>query len=425
MIIENPIEFESFLEEYKESDCIVIPILSDINLHPLENTLCAIYVKLIDGDEYILPFNHGESMNLDLSLFDELNSDHKKYVYDRKQLNHIVKWDNVIDINLQYYMEYNKPLFTEDISTNSHDYFSRKYYKTKNINRVIPLLKHLELCRKLSNEYQKYIDLKVHQEYNDEVIDNLTYIESSGLRHNDKIVYSEYNLYTSTGRPSNRYGGVNFAALNKSDESRKPFKSRFDKGMLVEFDYDAYHLRLIGEVVDYKFPEGSVHEHMSKFYGCDYQESKNLSFRYLYGHIPIEVVQMNPFFGAVHDYINKIWSEYKQGNFITSNIYSKKIYRKNLSEMSRNKLFNYLIQLMETENNMKMLSNLIPFLESYKSKLILYSYDSFLFDFNLDDGVDFLKKIKKIIESNGLFPTKTSKGTNYHEMEDITEKLND
>jgi hypothetical protein len=425
VIIENPTEFESFLEEYKESDCIVIPILSDINLHPLENTLCAIYVKLIDGDEYILPFNHGESMNLDLSLFDELNSDHKKYVYDRKQLNHIVKWDNVIDINLQYYMEYNKPLSTEDISTNSHDYFSRKYYKTKNINRVIPLLKHLELCTKLSNEYQKYIELKVHQEYNDEIIDNLTYIESSGLRHNDKIVYSEYNLYTSTGRPSNRYGGVNFAALNKSDESRKPFKSRFDKGMLVEFDYDAYHLRLIGEVVDYKFPEGSVHEHMSKFYGCDYQESKNLSFRYLYGHIPIEVVQMNPFFGAVHDYINKIWSEYKQGNFITSNIYSKKIYRKNLSEMNRNKLFNYLIQLMETENNMKVLSNLIPFLESYKSKLILYSYDSFLFDFNLDDGVDFLKKIKKIIESNGLFPTKTSKGTNYHEMEDITEKLND
>ena len=423
MIIENPAEFESFLEKYKESDCIVIPILSDINLHPLENTLCAIYVKLIDGDEYILPFNHGESMNLDLSLFDKLNSQCKKYVYDRKQLNHIVKWDNVIDINLQYYMEYNKPLSTEDISTNSHDYFSRKYYKSKNINRVIPLLKHLELCRKLSNEYQKYIDLEVHQEYNDEIIDNLTYIESAGLRHDDKMVYSEYNPYTSTGRPSNRFGGMNFAALNKSDESRKPFKSRFENGMLVEFDYDAYHLRLIGEVVDYKFPDGSVHEHMGEFYGCDYQESKNRSFQYLYGHIPIEVVQINPFFGAVHDYINKIWSEYKQGDFITSNIYSKKIYRKNLSEMNRNKLFNYMIQLMETENNMKMLSNLIPFLESYKSKLILYSYDSFLFDFNLDDGVDFLKKTKKIIESNGLFPTKTSKGTNYHEMEDITEKL--
>ena len=423
MIIETKLEFDSFLEKYQDSSCILIPILCDVNKHPLENSLCLLYVKLLDGDEYLLPFKHSEALNLDISYLDKLNSDHKKYVYDRKQFSHIVSWKNVIDINLQYYMEHNKPLYIEDISTNSHDYFNRKYYKLKGVNCIVPILKHLELCRKLSNEFQKHIDLTVYKEYNDDIIDNLTYLESSGLRHDKEIVYSEYNIYTSTGRPSNRFGGINFAALNKTDGSRQPFKSRFENGMLVEFDYDAYHLRLIGEVVDYKFPEGSVHEHMSKFYGCDYQESKNLSFKYLYGHIPIDVVQMNPFFGKVHDYINKIWSQYKQRDFITSNIYSKKIFRKNLSEMSRNKLFNYLIQLMETENNMKMLSNLIPTLESYKSKLILYSYDSFLFDFNLDDGVDFLKKIKKIIESNGLFPTKTSKGTNYHEMEDITERL--
>ena len=423
MILETKKEFDGFIEKYNKSDCILIPILCDVNKHPLENSLCLLYVKILDGDEYLLPFRHSEALNLDISYLDKLNSDHKKYVYDRKQFNHIVSWKNVIDINLQYYMEHNKPLYIEDISTNSHDYFNRKYYKLQGVNCIVPILKHLELCRKLSNEFQKHIDLPVYKEYNDDIIDNLTYLESSGLRCDKEIVYSEYNLYTSTGRPSNRFGGINFAALNKSDGSRKPFVSRFENGMLVEFDYDAYHLRLIGEVVNYKFPDGSVHEHMGEFYGCDYQESKNRSFQYLYGHIPIEVVQINPFFGAVHDYINKIWSEYKQGDFITSNIYSKKIYRKNLSEMSRNKLFNYLIQLMETENNMKMLSNLIPFLESYKSKLILYSYDSFLFDFNLDDGVDFLKKTKKIIESNGLFPTKTSKGTNYHEMEDITEKL--
>jgi hypothetical protein len=423
MILETKKEFDGFIEKYNKSDCILIPILCDVNKHPLENSLCLLYVKILDGDEYLLPFRHSEALNLDISYLDKLNSDHKKYVYDRKQFNHIVSWKNVIDINLQYYMEHNKPLYIEDISTNSHDYFNRKYYKLQGVNCIVPILKHLELCRKLSNEFQKHIDLPVYKEYNDDIIDNLTYLESSGLRCDKEIVYSEYNLYTSTGRPSNRFGGINFAALNKSDGSRKPFVSRFENGMLVEFDYDAYHLRLIGEVVNYKFPDGSVHEHMGEFYGCDYQESKNRSFQYLYGHIPIEVVQINPFFGAVHDYINKIWSEYKQGDFITSNIYSKKIYRKNLSEMSRNKLFNYLIQLMETENNMKVLSNLIPFLESYKSKLILYSYDSFLFDFNLDDGVDFLNKIKKIIESNGLFPTKTSKGTNYHEMEDITEKL--
>ena len=162
---------------------------------------------------------------------------------------------------------------------------------------------------------------------------------------------------------------------------------------------------------------------MGEFYGCDYQESKNRSFQYLYGHIPPEVIKINPFFEKVHKYINKTWKLYKDQKFIQSDIYSKKIYRKNQADMNRNKIFNYIIQLMETENNMKILTNLIPFMESYKSKLILYSYDSFLFDFNLEDGVDFLKETKKIIESNGLFPTKTSKGTNYHEMVDITERL--
>ena len=91
--------------------------------------------------------------------------------------------------------------------------------------------------------------------------------------------------------------------------------------------------------------------------------------------------------------------------------------------MNRNKLFNYMIQLLETENNMKVMSELIPFLKGKQSKLILYSYDSFLFDFKLTDGLDFLKGVKEILEQDGVFPTKSSRGLNYHEMEDITEKL--
>ena len=35
-------------------------------------------------------------------------------------------------------------------------------------------------------------------------------------------------------------------------------------------------------------------------------------------------------------------------------------------------------------------------MESYKSRLMLYSYDSFLFDFDLDDGVDFLRETKNL-----------------------------
>ena len=126
MIVETNKEFEDFIEKYKNSDCILIPVLSDANKHPLENSLCLLYIKLLDGDEYILPFNHSEAINLDISYLDKLNSDNKKYIYDKKQFNHIVKLKDVIDINLVYYMNNNEPLYIDDITTNSHDYFNRK-----------------------------------------------------------------------------------------------------------------------------------------------------------------------------------------------------------------------------------------------------------------------------------------------------------
>ena len=424
MIIEKDNQLDDFLLENQNKDCFIIPILSDVNRHPLDNSLCAVYVKIVDGDEGLLCFNHGETLKLSLEKLLTLDRLGRKFVRDKKQLNHIVKLKNVVDVNLQYYMSKNEPLEWEELSTNTHDYFYRVMWKMKNTNRIIPILKHFELCREQVKVLEKYYQLPIHEQYNDEIINNLSFIESSGLRKDDEIVYSEYNLYTSTGRPSNRFGGINFAALNKKDESRKPYKSRFEDGILIEFDYDAYHLRLIGHILDYKFPKGSVHEHMREFYGdITYEESKNTSFQYLYGRIPQQIIDTNPFFSRVNKYITEIWGEFKREDFVKSNIYKKTIYKKNLSAMNRNKLFNYMIQLLETENNMKVMTQLIPFLKDKQSKLILYSYDSFLFDFKLTDGLDFLKGVKQILEQGGVFPTKSSRGLNYHEMEDITEKL--
>ena len=424
MIIEKNNQLDDFLLKNESQDCFIIPILSDVNLHPLQNSLCAIYIKIVGGEERMLCFNHGETLKLNSKKLLDLDKLGRKFVRDKKQLNHIVKLDDVVDVNLQYYMNKNEPLEWEELSTNTHDYFHRVMWKMKNTNRIIPILKHLELCREQVRMLEKYYELPIHEDYNNEIIDNLSFVEGSGLRRGDDMVFSEYNLYTSTGRPSNRFGGINFAALNKKDESRKPYKSRFQDGILVEFDYDAYHLRLIGHILDYKFPKGSVHEHMSEFYGdVDYETSKSTSFQYLYGRIPQQVIDTNPFFSRVNKYINEIWGEFKRGDFIKSNIYNKRIYKKNLQAMNRNKLFNYMIQLLETENNMKVMTQLIPFLKDKQSKLILYSYDSFLFDFKLTDGLDFLKSVKQLLEQDGVFPTKSSKGLNYHEMKDITEKL--
>ena len=66
-----------------------------------------------------------------------------------------------------------------------------------------------------------------------------------------------------------------------------------------------------------------------------------------------------------------------------------------------------------------------------KTKLVLYGYDSFLFDFSKQDGVETLKEIKRILEVKtdvpgdieAYFYTKSKMGLNYGEMQDITKRL--
>jgi len=422
-IIEKKSQLKRFIKHYKSEDCILVPVSCDDNKHPMNDSLSLLYVKLLSGKEFILPFNHSETLHLEIT---SLDSDTKKYTYDRKKLNHFIKLTNVIDVNLMQYMNEGSPITIEETDTNSHNFLNMRYYKKDSINTIIPVLKHLEKSRKIAKILEAVIvkhNSSVNFSYNDEVLDNLSYIEQNGIHSTEGVVHSEYNIYTSTGRPSNRFGGTNFAALNKKDGSRKPYVSRFKNGVLVEMDFDAYHLRLIADKIDYDFPTGSVHEHMAEFYGVEYEEAKTLSFKYLYGFIPHDVVQMNPYFSRVYDYIEELWREYNSKEFIVSDIYNRRLHKKNLGDMNANKLFNYTIQLMETENNMRALTRLIPEIEEYKSKLILYSYDSFLLDFNMEDGLDYLKKVKEILEQDGKYPVKVSWGLNYHEMKDITEKF--
>ena len=79
--------------------------------------------------------------------------------------------------------------------------------------------------------------------YNRDITDVYYYLESNGIHTTGGIEYTQYNLFTSTGRPSNTFNGINYAALNKEDGSRNRFISRFENGMLVEFDFDAYLLQ--------------------------------------------------------------------------------------------------------------------------------------------------------------------------------------
>ena len=53
-------------------------------------------------------------------------------------------------------------------------------------------------------------------------------------------------------------------------------------------DFDAYHPRLIADIIDYNLPDGSVHEYFGKqYFGKsnlseeEYEQSKKITFRFL------------------------------------------------------------------------------------------------------------------------------------------------
>jgi len=416
MIIVNTQKlFNQLKQHIQTKPFVLLQIYSDVKAHPQENRVSCYWVDFQD-EQYIVPIHHTEKFQDEMQM---IETNQTIFVQDLKQYHHntLVFGKDIRDMNWSYYLQHNKPYDSEQHLTSTHHHYNRLHHDKKNINDLIPLVKHLEYFEPISKQlYQQY------EQHDQTLLENLYQIERNGIKTYEKIVYSEYNPYTSTGRPSNRFGGMNFAALNKSDGSRKQFISRFNNGVLVEMDFDAYHLRLIGEIIGYKFPKGSVHEHMAKLYGLPYDEAKALSFKYLYGGITDEVSD-NPFFSKVNDYIKLLWDDYKTNNFVQSYIYNRKIYGKNLQDMNPNKLFNYMIQLMETENNIKILNELQPKLQQYESKLILYNYDAFLFDFNPKEGLEFLNIVKQTIESDGEYPVKISKGVNYHDMQDITEKF--
>ena len=90
-------------------------------------------------------------------------------------------------------------------------------------------------------------------------------------------------------------------------------------------------------------------------------------------------------------------------------------------------MFNYLIQAYETESNIKKILLIQDYLLEKKTKLVLYGYDSFLFDFSQQDGVETLKDIKSILEAGinleNKHYTKSKMGLNYGVMQDITTRL--
>ena len=434
---------------------ITIPIYSDPFLHPQHknNKLSLLYIceveykqeKWSDRKSYILPQKHPDSKEYMVDYSFLMNDNQLILTPDAKKLLPILpEYRKILDVNVAHWWRYGKPMDLE-VRNNAIDFLSNKYYNVKKLNEIIPINKHKEYCDEVTDKILEFMKTDLKPLIDDEgwfdnegALDKIKAfynIEKNGIKvfpnrvcdtfdirvkkhiSEDKL-YSNYNLTTITGRPSNAFGTVNFAAL--PPEKRDVFIPEYD--YLVEFDFDAYHLRLIGDLVDYKFDKESVHEHLAEYYGCTYLESKAKTFRLLYGGIDEETRKKVPFFDLTHQYINKKWNEINTHNCVFTDIYRRKLLFDNYTDLNRNKLFNYLIQAYETESNIKKILSIQDYLLEKKTKLVLYGYDSFLFDFSKEDGVHTLTDIKSILEENKHY-TKAKMGLNYGEMENITKRL--
>ena len=416
-----------------QTEIYVIPIFSDLYKHPSENTLSLVYLASKTKD-YIIPINHPDSdIQFTIKQVEGILSKFSYiFVYDKKEFLHAFKWNKpksrkVIDLNMAGWFVSNKPIDTSGITTTAHDFIERRYSNFPRVNTVIPIYKHLEKCRRIKHlTYKRYITGDIQQansysKYNEDMLFILYGIEHAGLYTEKGIEYTQYNPYTSTGRPSNRYAGINYAALNKEDGSRDRFTSRFENGKIIEFDFDAYHIRLMAEVVGYKFPNTSVHEYLGKQYFNkstlteeEYKESKALSFKILYGGIPKEMREIE-FFGKVHNFTRDLWKQFKSKKFITTYLLQRRLHADNLTEMNAPKLFNYYLQALETESNVLILKEVFKVLSSYESKLVLYTYDSFTFDYNPSDGEKLFTDIQKAMK----YPVKGQIGDTYNTLKPL------
>ena len=87
--------------------------------------------------------------------------------------------------------------------------------------------------------------------------------------------------------------------------------------------------------------------------------------------------------------------------------------------MTANKLFNYYLQAVETEVSVQKLQQVQHMLTAYETAMILYTYDSVMFDVPVTEAKELLPKIKHILEQ-GNFPTKMKVGNIYDKLNTIS-----
>jgi len=418
MVITNLDDIIKLTNRLLEETAYVYPVAVDAFLHPVQNKLSSLHFRFEDGTFYTVSISHPDAPHFEV----DLSHAYKLVTLHQKELRHLTNAVNVIDLATMLHLNNEViPIYREFYTMGIHQI--KNQFKFKNLHYSIPLTSWVETaeaflqhCEHLYKAYDSMERNPAFQFINQITIPTLASIERSGIQTTDGLVYSDYNIYTSTGRPSNAFGGINFAALNKNDGTREKFISRFgENGTLVQFDYEAFHLRLAGRLINYQLPSTSLHTYLAQqYYGVDevteeqYEESKARTFALMYGQT--DDTGGVEFFQRLKEYSSDLWEKYCQNGFVLSGT-GRKV---TVFEPSKNKVFNYMMQLTETEEAISRVKNVCRFLSTMKSKVILYTYDAILLDVH-NDELSSMENVSSLLSAGG-FPVRQYRGDNYNSL---------
>ena len=416
-----------------DNECYIRIIPMNDEYHSILTSPCLVYFKTLNGKGYMFPINHSEAFKLSFEeVMQWIDSKFEKiYTLNKKEVLYYFNNDKLIDITNGNLSLVHRSKFADRMYS--------KFPDLDYINSLIPISKHYETEEKNFEEIQSFLDRDPNIFYNDVFPKVFKAIEEQGIRiHPDyfqkhfkyneqswflhgETVYTKYNLYNLTTRPTNSFNGVNFAALNKNDGSRISFIPKND--LFFEFDYDSYHVRILAKLINYPLDKESVHTQLGKMYfdketltDEEYKRSKELTFKQLYGGV-FDQYKDIPFFKLMNEYVNKLWEKFNTENKLEL-IGGKVLTKEQIQNPTPNKILNYIIQSAETYNNVVSVKKVIEYLENRQSKVILYTYDSFLIDYSINDGKETLQKIKQLLESEG-YVIKASYGPNYNSLKNI------
>lgn len=419
-IVENLTQFQAFKEQ-SIKEHFIYPIYEDNRMFPTLSQVCAVYVySYYLNKSFIINIRHPDCTEfVERHTLEWVKSQSVIYTSNGRRLLH---WAGSHLASKTFDLQYCFPEM-EVIKDPQFDWYYNMYPESTHINNAIPISIHKRIYDQWIEriETAPYIeDLKesIYDSFKDSLY-VFTEIEKNGINVdiktfkttykdvnfnlNSKVdtIYSWYNLYNKTSRITNSFNSVNFAALPHDNGIRNAIKAS-EGGILIEFDFVAYHMYLLADLTGY-VPTENINMYLAKqYFNTDtptpkqYEESKGISYKAIYTES----------------------KEYNHIEFIKlSKDYKEKIFSTYSGTVTKGQILSHRLQELETIRNVSILKDVINLIQGSNVKIVMYTYDAFLFDIPKTDK-KYIKLLKDIIHSE-KYPVRTKYGKNYGELKEL------